>query len=1414
MFKTIAVVLSANSAQFVGEMRQAGGALDDFSRRGDQVAVKAESIRKGLDTVGKAGVAIGVALAAGFAASVAAAASFDREMRNVATISASTRANFEKTSDALIDLSRSLPQSAKVLAQGLYDVASSGFDGAEAMSVLKSSAMAASAGLTTTAVAAKGITAVLNAYGKSGFEAAEVSDILFQTVNLGVVTFEELASSLGDFVGTASQLGVPIDEAASALAAMTLSGLSAAEASTSLNRVMVALIDPSDEMAGLLKEQGYESGVAAVQALGLRGVMELLRTTTGGNIETLQKLFPEMRGMRGALALMANEGANYARVAQGITSEQERMGATQRAFNEQSKSFTYQLEVAKNNLTAMGIEIGRIVLPALSQLTQMLGGVLAGFGAMPSGMQTAIVGLGAVVAAIAGLGGALVLLAPRLQAVHSLWIALAESSPALAAGLRTVALSAGVVGLALAGLAFYYSVVGASSREFEKMVADITEGLLAEARGLEGAADAAVKAQLVQAGLVGQAAQLGISYQTLAGAVEGNADALRRVGVEAGTVHGSLQSTIGSLGTLTAGTVKASDSTNEFQSQVIRIRDAFAQASQRVKEQEENTAQLVAVTGKSKQELVDMGVVTETTGDKIAKVADTIGLSSKALSKMGVDSEEAAKAFVKNIQTVMDATQKAFLKDFDVVTKFSASGWDKMKKDAEASVDAISRAEDDLASARQSAADLQERLNAKTKLSVSDNQQLAKANDKVTEATAKLTEAQQKGSISLGTLTQEISKFYRTSVTEAEAFTSGISVAIQKGLDPGLVARLLQQGPAESAPIIQAIVSENGSTLVKLMNEGEAALAKSSTLAVETARLTQLAVTSKSGQMVQELKSAMRIAQLEAESGGRLTINALAMSMSMKYGDVKKIIDDFGILVPADLGAAGAAGAAAFKTGLEGIAPSSDALVRAVDKNMRDFIGPLPPYMQERAAQIAAQWRVGIDPLPGDTKAVMYLLDFNLRGVLAALPGFTDQTVGKIEAFWRTGLDPMPGDTRARAEGTAAMLHDALDPLPAHSRETAIATVSAWLSELAKGTNGTSEQTAGWARALLGILNPILAGVGADQIHTTPTGETYSQGDGGRFLAATGGTVPGQGNTDSVPAMLTPGEFVTRKTVVAQQGVDAFTALNAGRADIVPRFALGGPVLKFAGGGSVPEPPDLSAYGTMVGYTGTEADRYTYDKTVAYIDEQERKKAAAAAAGGGAPYTGGDIGSGWQQITGYLDSKGIAYIVTSTTGGGHVEGSLHYQGKAVDMVGSGNSSMMDIFKTLAAGNPVPGINELFFDPAGYYYDEGMRHDGAIGDHEDHVHAATFDQGGVIYPGWNRVFNGTGKMEPLAPAYPSHAVMTPFGPSPVSPDIAGMVSDIVRGVLDQVQINVPVYLDGEKITKTVMEGMDRRRGARR
>jgi TP901 family phage tail tape measure protein len=271
----------------------------------------------------------------------------------------------------------------------------------------------------------------MNAYGETAGNAAYISDVLFQTVNVGVLSFEELTQQLGDFVAFGAQSGVKLDQLGIAMAAITRAGVPAAEASTSLNRVLQAFIKPSKEMTAQLGELGYKQGqvatqtaitttqaanfnkqlsaggsylkVTAGQVLTLAQIMELLRVRNGGNIVMLQKLFPEIRAARGAMALWANDGKNLQNVVERFNYT---LGATGRALREQQKGLAYQFQIFKNNMVAAFIDIGKGAEGPLKFLMSLVGSLAHAFSSMPGPIK-GFIGLmagvsGAALVALAG----------------------------------------------------------------------------------------------------------------------------------------------------------------------------------------------------------------------------------------------------------------------------------------------------------------------------------------------------------------------------------------------------------------------------------------------------------------------------------------------------------------------------------------------------------------------------------------------------------------------------------------------------------------------------------------------------------------------------------------------------------------------------------------------------------------------------------------------------------------------------------------------------------------------------------------------------------------------------------------------------------------------------------------------------
>ena len=354
------------------------------------------------------GIAIaGAAAAAGLAYAVTKASEFETAMLNVNTIAKESPATFDAMKASVLDLSNRLPQSAETLAQGLYDIASSGFAGEEGLKVLEAAAKAASAGMAQTSESAAGITAVLNAYGLSADEAGRISDVLFKTVDRGVITFPELASQIGKVTALAAPLGVSIEEVGAGIAVLTKNGIDAESATTQLNAIMQRFIKPSKEAQKVAASFGIELTSQALASKGLSGALTEMVEKTGGSKEAMAALLGDARAIRGAFVLAKNGGQQFN---DELALMQNAAGATDTALSYQEQGLAFQLGILSNNFTTMAIEIGTVVIPELIKLLNAFRQqILPTIGSVADAIKTNVVpALGALVGVLGSVIGVLV----------------------------------------------------------------------------------------------------------------------------------------------------------------------------------------------------------------------------------------------------------------------------------------------------------------------------------------------------------------------------------------------------------------------------------------------------------------------------------------------------------------------------------------------------------------------------------------------------------------------------------------------------------------------------------------------------------------------------------------------------------------------------------------------------------------------------------------------------------------------------------------------------------------------------------------------------------------------------------------------------------------------------------------------
>lgn len=432
---------------------------------------KLEQLGRTLQQRGLSQLFVGISLAIPFKKAIEDAAAFDKQMRLVSTVTKDTTKYMGQYTEAVKQMAFEFGESTATISKGLYDILSSQIDEAHALDVLRVALKGAIGGMTDTAVAADATVAMLNSYSLSAKYATDVSDWLFKTVELGTITYEELSSHIGFVASTAAMAGVSLEDLGAAIATITHTGLQADHTIVALYNIMKEFLDPSNEAAETARQLGFEMNTATIKAWGLHGVFQKLK---GLPAETIAQLFPNIRGLRGAIPAIQHI-EEYGKYMNDIAN---RAGAAEEAFRKMTEENPLWLLLKRTSQSIITISraIGESLAPELNKLSGKLYGITDNVVNFIKAHRWMVVTLAAVSAALItsgmslitmGLGLRVVALALRSvgRVIKGVWKSLVFLVSPL--GLVTVAVS-------LLGAAFY-NVVNAMGRgdTFVKKLGDL-----------------------------------------------------------------------------------------------------------------------------------------------------------------------------------------------------------------------------------------------------------------------------------------------------------------------------------------------------------------------------------------------------------------------------------------------------------------------------------------------------------------------------------------------------------------------------------------------------------------------------------------------------------------------------------------------------------------------------------------------------------------------------------------------------------------------------------------------------------------------------------------------------------------------------------------------------------------------------
>lgn len=358
-------------------MLKIGGKVDGSLKTACSTADKnLAALGKTAKTAGKiaagAMVAAATAVATLGTAAVKSAAEYEAQLANVSTLLTGTEAEVAartaEIGDQVLEISNRTGVATADLTDGMYQVVSAFGDSADAAAILETAAKSAAAGNATTTDSINLLSAVTKGYGDTSAEAVQqAADLAFATVRLGQTSFPELAAGMGKVIPLASTLGLEQEQLWGAMATLTGVTGSTAEVVTQMKATMQAFLSPSKNMQAALKNMGYESGQALLESKGLQGSLDALKDAVGGNELAFAGLFSSVEAQTAVLAMAGNQAENLT----SKTAEMyEATGAANTAFERQTNTLAYDIQMIKNLGTNFLTQLGTNILPYVREFAE------------------------------------------------------------------------------------------------------------------------------------------------------------------------------------------------------------------------------------------------------------------------------------------------------------------------------------------------------------------------------------------------------------------------------------------------------------------------------------------------------------------------------------------------------------------------------------------------------------------------------------------------------------------------------------------------------------------------------------------------------------------------------------------------------------------------------------------------------------------------------------------------------------------------------------------------------------------------------------------------------------------------------------------------------------------------------------
>lgn len=367
----------------------------------EKVSVVSGKVGKGLTNAGKAIMPASAAIAGIGAVSVNVANDFESAMSQAAGALNMPMSQMGELRDLAIKTGQDTIFSAKEAGEAITELAKGGLTEADIKGgALKATMdLAASSGMDL-GNAASTVVRAMGAFGLSANDSAEAANALAGAAAASSTDVEPLTQGLAQVSAQAYNAGWSMQETTAVLGKFADAGIVGSDAGTSLKTMLQRLAAPTDKATEMITNLGIQTRDSSGNLLGASDMAQELQNKLGSlsaaqRDAALQTIFGS-DATRAATVLMnsGSEGlASYIKA----TNDQE---AAQRLANSQMGEGEKAIEEMKGSLETAAITIGSKLAPVITKVVKFITDLVNKFSALPSGVQTAIVVIGAIIAVL------------------------------------------------------------------------------------------------------------------------------------------------------------------------------------------------------------------------------------------------------------------------------------------------------------------------------------------------------------------------------------------------------------------------------------------------------------------------------------------------------------------------------------------------------------------------------------------------------------------------------------------------------------------------------------------------------------------------------------------------------------------------------------------------------------------------------------------------------------------------------------------------------------------------------------------------------------------------------------------------------------------------------------------------------